>query len=59
MARTVADVFAAKGYEIVTAPGPGVLRVAPSVVDLDVYEPDVTNCATGRRCSPTMPERPR
>ena len=43
MARTVADVFAAKGYEIVTAPGPGVLRVTPSVVDLDIYEPDVTN----------------
>ena len=43
MARTVADVFAAKGYEIVSAPGPGVLRVSPSVVDLDIYEPDVTS----------------
>lgn len=43
MAKTVADVFAAQGYEIVTAPGPGVLRVSPSVLDLDIYEPDVTN----------------
>ena len=43
MARTVADVFAAKGYEIVTAPGPGVLRVSSSVLDLDIYEPDVTS----------------
>jgi hypothetical protein len=41
MARMVADVFVAKGYEIVTAPGAGVLRVTPSVTDLDVYEPDV------------------
>ncbi|MEO8347058.1 MAG: DUF3313 family protein [Betaproteobacteria bacterium] len=42
MAKTVADEFISKGYAIVTAPGPGVLRVAPSVTDLDVYEPDVT-----------------
>ena len=41
MAKTVADVFVAKGYEIVTAPGAGVLRVTPSVTELDVYEPDV------------------
>jgi len=41
MARMVADEFVAKGYEIVTAPGAGVLRVTPSVTDLDVYEPDV------------------
>ena len=40
MARTVADLFAAKGYEIVTAPGAGVLRVSPSVIDLDIYEPE-------------------
>ncbi len=42
MTKTVADEFIAKGYEIVTAPGAGVLRVTPSVTDLDVYEPDVT-----------------
>jgi hypothetical protein len=42
MAKTVAEVFVANGYEIVTAPGAGVLRVSPSVIDLDVYEPDVT-----------------
>jgi len=41
MAKTVADVFVANGYEIVTAPGAGVLRVTPSVTELDVYEPDV------------------
>ena len=41
MARMVADEFAAKGYEIVNAPGAGVLRVTPSVTELDVYEPDV------------------
>jgi hypothetical protein len=41
MARMVADEFVAKGYEIVTAPGAGVLRVTPSVTELDVYEPDV------------------
>lgn len=43
MARSVAGVFASKGYEIVTAPGPGVLRVTPSATDLDVYEPDITS----------------
>jgi hypothetical protein len=41
MAKMVTDEFVAKGYEIVTAPGPGVLRVTPSVTELDVYEPDV------------------
>jgi Protein of unknown function (DUF3313) len=42
MNKMVADTFAAKGYEIVTAPGPGVMRLTPTVTDLDVYEPDVT-----------------
>ena len=41
MGSTVAEVFKARGYEIVSAPGPGVLRLAPSVTDLDVYAPDV------------------
>ena len=41
MGTTVAEIFKARGYEIVTAPGPGVLRLAPSVTDLDVYAPDV------------------
>ena len=41
MAKMVADQFVAKGYEIVTAPGAGVLRVTPSATELDVYEPDV------------------
>jgi hypothetical protein len=42
MDQMVKDAFLAKGYEIVTAPGPGVMRLTPTVVDLDVYEPDVT-----------------
>jgi hypothetical protein len=41
MTKMVADQFVAKGYEIATAPGAGVLRVTPSVTELDVYEPDV------------------
>jgi len=41
MTKMVTDGFAAKGYEIVTVPGAGVLRVTPSVTELDVYEPDV------------------
>jgi hypothetical protein len=31
----------ARGYEIVTAPGPGVLRLAPHVTDLYVNAPDI------------------
>jgi hypothetical protein len=41
MTKMVTDEFVAKGYEVVTAPGPGVLRLTPSVIELDVYEPDV------------------
>lgn len=41
MTKAVTDEFVAKGFEVVTEPGPGVLRVAPSVTELDVYEPDV------------------
>lgn len=37
----VAAAFAAQGYEVVTAPGPGVLRVSPYVTDLFVNAPDV------------------
>jgi hypothetical protein len=36
----VADEFKARGYEIVAAPGPGVLRLTPSAVDLFVNAPD-------------------
>jgi hypothetical protein len=32
----VAEAFTARGYEIATAPGPGVLRLSPSVTDLYV-----------------------
>jgi hypothetical protein len=33
------EAFAAHGYEIVTAPGPGVLRLSPAVADLYVNAP--------------------
>lgn len=35
-----AEVFKAQGYEIVSAPGPGVLRLSPSLHDLYVNAPD-------------------
>jgi hypothetical protein len=41
MESTVARVFKERGYEIVAAPGSGVLRLAASVTDLDVNAPDV------------------
>ena len=37
----VADAFKARGYEIATAPGAGVLRVTPRVTELYVNAPDV------------------
>jgi Protein of unknown function (DUF3313) len=43
MTEQVTASFVAKGYEITTTPGPGVMRVTPTVTDLDVYEPDVTS----------------
>jgi hypothetical protein len=36
MQSAVAEAFKARGYEIAAAPGPGVLRLSPSVVDLYV-----------------------
>ena len=39
LAPAVADVFKRQGYEIVTTPGPGVLRLSPSVTDLYVNAP--------------------
>ena len=40
MGQAFADVFKARGYEVVTAPGPGVLRVTPSVTELYLNAPD-------------------
>jgi hypothetical protein len=37
----LADTLRARGYEIVTAPGPGVLRLSPHVTELYVNAPDV------------------
>jgi len=36
----VAEAFMVRGYEVVAAPEPGVLRVSPSVGELYVYAPD-------------------
>ena len=36
-----AKVAQERGYQVVTAPGPDVLRLKPSVVDLDVHAPDL------------------
>jgi hypothetical protein len=41
MNDTVTEVFKGRGYEIVTTAGPGVMRLVPSVAELDVYAPDV------------------
>jgi hypothetical protein len=40
MTEAVAKAFTDKGFEVVTAPGPGVLRVSPSTPDLFVNAPD-------------------
>jgi len=40
MTDAVTAAFKAQGFEIVTAPGPGVLYVAPSTLDLFVNAPD-------------------
>jgi hypothetical protein len=40
MRGAVVEAFKAKGFEIVTTPGPGVLQVSPSTPDLFVYAPD-------------------
>ena len=41
MGQTFSEVFRSRGYEVVTAPGPGVLRVTPTVTDLWLNAPDV------------------
>lgn len=43
MTDQVTATFVAKGYEITTVAGPGVMRLTPAVTDLDVYEPDATS----------------
>lgn len=40
LGKTVAAEFAAHGYQIVAAPGPGVLRLSPTVTDLFVNAPN-------------------
>src|ERR1700704_4873953 len=37
---TIAETYKARGYEIAAAPGPGVLRLSPSIADLYVNAPD-------------------
>jgi hypothetical protein len=41
MRGAITRAFAERGYETVTEPGPGVLRLSPSVTDLYVNSPDV------------------
>jgi len=41
MGPAFVEIFKARGYEVVTAPGPGVLRVTPSVTDLWLNAPDL------------------
>ena len=45
MQSAVAEAFRARGYEVAAAPGPGVLRLSPSVTDL--YVNAAENVATG------------
>jgi hypothetical protein len=48
MGRVFTDVFKDRGYEIVAAPGPGVLRLTPSVNDLFLNAPDVQSANPSR-----------
>ena len=40
LSAVIATVFRERGYEIAAAPVPGVLRLAPTITDLDVNAPD-------------------
>jgi hypothetical protein len=40
MGPVVAEAFKTRGFEVATAPGPGVLRLTPSVTDLYLNAPD-------------------
>jgi hypothetical protein len=42
----VAEAFKARGYEIVAAPGPGVLRLTPSAAELFINAPDDLSAGT-------------
>ena len=46
--KLFADAFRAAGYEIVTEPGPGVLRVAPNIIDLYITAPDTMSAGRTR-----------
>ena len=45
MQSAVAEAFKARGYEIAAAPGPGVLRLSPTITEL--YVNAAENLATG------------
>ena len=51
MSSAVATAFRGRGYEIVAAPGPGVLRLSPIVPDLWVNAPDVQPADPARYAS--------
>ena len=53
LAELFNEVFATElaekgGYEIVEAAGPDVLRIAPHIIDLDIYAPDIRSSANTR-----------
>lgn len=51
MARVFDDTFKTRGYEIVAAPGPGVLRLSPNITDLFLNAPDTQSARLTRTYS--------
>jgi hypothetical protein len=51
MNRVVADTFKGRGYEVVTAAGPGVLRLTPTVTDFFLNAPDLKSAGPTREFS--------
>lgn len=51
VSEVYAGAFAAAGYEIVTAPGPDVLRVEVSVINITINAPDVRSAGRSRSYS--------
>lgn len=47
-AKIFTDAFKAAGYEIVTEPGPDVLRLAPNIIDLYITAPDTMSAGRSR-----------
>ena len=43
LSESIARTFRARGYEVVTTPGPGVLRITPKVTELFINAPGATS----------------